>query len=60
MELNVQKCRCPNCGAPLAIKGGNKEKAKLALKLFFVMQAEPTYVCPKCGSEQKSRTVLVR
>jgi predicted RNA-binding Zn-ribbon protein involved in translation (DUF1610 family) len=60
MKLNMQKCRCPKCGTLLAIKDGIKGKVKFALKLFVVLQAEPTYICPKCGYEQKSRTIIVK
>jgi transcription elongation factor Elf1 len=42
------------------LKGDRKGEAKAKAKLFFTMQVERTYVCPKCGYESKSHTILMK
>ncbi|MBN1358155.1 hypothetical protein JW988_05240 [Candidatus Bathyarchaeota archaeon] len=50
------KCKCPRCGTPLIQKGGKKEEAKVKAKLLFVLYAERTYFCPKCGYQHRTHT----
>jgi len=52
------KCKCPRCGTHLALKGGRKGEAKA--KLLLTMHAERTYVCPKCGYEHQSHTIIMK
>jgi uncharacterized protein with PIN domain len=60
-EKNMpSKCRCPRCGTPLALKGGRKGEAKAKAKLLLAMHAERTYVCPKCGYEHQSHTIIMK
>lgn len=54
------ECRCPRCGTILATSGGRKGEIKAKARLFLTMQGEQTYICPKCGYETKSHTMLVK
>jgi len=54
------KCKCPRCGTLLMLKGGRKGEAKAKVTLFFTMRVERTLVCPKCGYETKSHTILMK
>jgi len=42
------------------LKGGRKGEAKAKVTLFFTMRVERTLVCPKCGYETKSHTILMK
>jgi transcription elongation factor Elf1 len=44
----------------LVQKGGRKGEVKAKAQLFLTMQVERTYVCPKCGYEQKSQTLMLK
>jgi len=54
------KCKCPRCGTPLRVKGGSRGEAKAKPTLFFTMQVEGTFTCPKCDYEIKSHTILMK
>ena len=52
--------KCPRCGTPLMLKGGRKGEAIAKATLFFTMRVERSFVCPKCGRELKSHTLLMK
>jgi len=52
--------KCPRCGTPLILKGGSKREAKAKATLFFTMRVARSFVCPKCGYETKSTTILMK
>ena len=44
----------------MVLKGGKKGEVQAKAKLLLTMQVEQTYICPKCGYEQKSQTIIVK
>jgi ribosomal protein L32 len=54
------KSKCPRCGTPLTLKGGRKSEAKAKAKLLFAMHAERIFVCPKCGYQHRSHTIIMK
>jgi rubrerythrin len=52
--------KCPRFGTPLTLKGGKTGEAKAKAKLLLTMHAERTYVCPKCGYQHQSHTIIMK